>query len=438
MKVSQAAAIAVLFAVPSLAHTWIDQMQVIGDDGKYTGDYGYARGYVEKAGQGFTGNSDNYLNPPLASDRTRIDNTDLLCHPQQRSATQSSDKYPRLQAAPGDYFAMKYTENGHVTLNKNQPGKPKNGGTVFVYGTTQPKTDEKIADVLQWTKDGSGGDKRGKLLAINEFDDGRCYELNSSPESAQRQQQFPDHIAGQPNSKLPQWCETDVQLPNDAPKGKAYTVYWVWQWPTVAGGVANGGDAALPNGKDEYYSTCSDVDIIDKTPTNKAQHSLIQQDPQTTAVTSYKSRTALTTDALAVTHIFSTSGAGGSNAPASTTASGAISSKSAPGASSAKSTPAAASSKSTGSGAQVTANPSGGLLGEQPAASSAPAAGPVTVTVTEKITIQASSPAATLTTKNVAGVAFTVPSGPSPNALAKKTVAMPMHRHVRRHGSWTL
>lgn len=296
MRFFTRATLASLLVSQALGHTWVEQMQVI-EDGKYVGDPGYARGYVARTDPGFNGDSDNYLLPPLASGRTRVDGSDLLCHPSQRTQ-KASTKWPQLRVAPGNFVAMKYLENGHVTLPDTQKGKPEAGGTVFVFGTTQPQDDEKITDVLKWTSDGSGGDKRGKLLTAQNYDDGRCHQLNGGSISQQRQQQFPDRIQGQPGSSLEQWCETDLKVPEDVQAG-AYTVYWIWQWPT-----APGQDPILPNGKDEYYTTCSDFEVVGDTAGKalvqaQAVHTLPQSDPQTAAVADYQSRKALTTAPLA-------------------------------------------------------------------------------------------------------------------------------------------
>ena len=47
----------------------------------------------------------------------------------------------------------------------------------------------------------------------------------------------------------------DVALPTDAPQGKPYTLYWVWNWPTAPG------TPGVPNGKEEIYTSCMDIDI---------------------------------------------------------------------------------------------------------------------------------------------------------------------------------
>ncbi|KAJ9622056.1 hypothetical protein H2203_006937 [Taxawa tesnikishii (nom. ined.)] len=272
------------------AHSWLEQLQVISSSGDFIGDYGYPRGYVARTDPGFNGDSVDYLLPALASSRTRIDNSDLLCHPAQRTQNQTQ-QYPRLQASSGDYVTMKYLENGHVTLPQNQKGKPKEGGTVFIYGTTKPSDTEKIADVLEWTKDGSGGNKKGFLISAQNFDDGRCHQINGGQISQQRQQQFPDRVPGQRTSNVEQWCESNIQIPESAKTDETLALYWVWQWPTEAGA-----DPTYPTGKDEYYTTCSDVDIVaGPIKDTKPVHTLGQQDPQTTACSDFKDRTALTT-----------------------------------------------------------------------------------------------------------------------------------------------
>ncbi|KAI5201169.1 hypothetical protein E4T39_05357 [Aureobasidium subglaciale] len=276
------------------AHSWVEQLQVIDSTtGNYTGDYGYTRGYVARTDSDFNGDSVDYLLPPLVSGRTRIDGTDLLCHPSQRTSNYANTNYPRLQAAPGSYVAMKYLENGHVTLPQNQPGKPKSGGTVFVYSTNQPSDTEKIADVLKWNSAGTGGDKRGAQITAQNFDDGRCHQINPGTISSQRQADFPDRVAGQPDSSIEQWCETDVHIPTTYKAGDTLTVYWVWQWPTEAGA-----EEVYPTGKDEYYTSCAEIEIVDSVSNSKPVHTLVQQDPQSKAVSDFKSRAALTTSAL--------------------------------------------------------------------------------------------------------------------------------------------
>ncbi|KAH8723789.1 hypothetical protein GQ44DRAFT_709598 [Phaeosphaeriaceae sp. PMI808] len=231
-----------------------------------------------------------------------IDETTTLCHKAQTKQKQSQDKYPRLKAHPGGFVAMRYMENGHVTKPENQKGKPKKGGTIFVYGTTEPKEDEKIVNVLQWSQDGKGGDGRGALLAMNDFDDGRCYENNATPEHQQRGKAAPNYAMGQVTDgpgTYPLMCETNVQLPKTAAEGKPYTLYWVWQWNTAPGGV----DPGYPKGKDEYYSTCIDVDVasaqVAMAASGKNKYALgPQQDAMSVAVDDWASRTAIMTDPL--------------------------------------------------------------------------------------------------------------------------------------------
>ena len=233
---------------------------------------------------------------PNGEVRLRINSSDYLCHPNQRTSNYSNPEYPMLKASPGSYVAMKYLENGHITLPWNQQGKPQGGGTVYVYGTTQPSQAEMVADVLQWTSDGTGGDGRGFLVSTQNYDDDRCHQINNCVLSAERQVLFPNKIPGQPTAPgQEQWCESDVQIPNNQTLG-TLTTYWVWQWPTDPNT-----DCIYPDGKDEYYISCADFTIEDagagevKTVEEIATNTLVQENFQTKAVSSYASRTAYTT-----------------------------------------------------------------------------------------------------------------------------------------------
>ncbi|KAF2110937.1 hypothetical protein BDV96DRAFT_473328, partial [Lophiotrema nucula] len=290
--------------VPSvLAHTWVEQLRNIDDNGDYVGEYGYPRGFMAKTDPGYNGDSDNYLNPPLEQQPPFINSTNLLCHPSQRTRNQT--KWPRLQTSPGTFIAMRYMENGHITLPDQQVGKPEKAGTIYVFGTQNPKDNERIADVLQWTEDGNGGNKNGILVGKANYDDGRCYEINEHSISTSRQAKFPNYAVGQapaagaatahaPGGGYPFFCETNVAIPKDAKTGQPYTLYWVWQWPSKAG------SPNYPKGKDEYYSTCIDVDVADtfKADLGRLEFPLGQQDANSKAVSDYKSRTALATDPI--------------------------------------------------------------------------------------------------------------------------------------------
>lgn len=275
------------------AHTWIEQMQVIGTNGSYVGDYGYPRGYVARTDPGFNGFSNKWQLPSPDTDvsRTRITDKMLACHTNQRKPNYS-EKYPRLSVAPGAYVAMKYLENGHVTQPYIPAGKPEGSGTVWIYGTYEPSETETLVNVLSWTADGKGGNGKGFLMAAQDYDDGRCYQINQSPTSVHRQMTEGNHAPGQPTSQLEQWCESNLLVPSNSQVGKTLTVYWVWGWAT---GMQTEGAVC---GKDEYYTTCSDFEIVEggdqlsKLAAAPKAHTIGQQDPQTNAVSDYQSRTA--------------------------------------------------------------------------------------------------------------------------------------------------
>ena len=253
------------FTTLSAAHSWIEQMMVINGQGQFTGNPGYARNATARTAPGFSDPLMVHILPGQgqpaieqrdinSTDTVGITPTDPMCKKTQQTQIQGSG-LPRLSAAPGSLVALRYQENGHVTLPQNQPGKPPNRGTVYIYGTTQPKSDDYFLDIFnQWNADGTGGDKRGKLLATQPYDDGHCYQVNSGSISQQRQQQFPHPADQLMGADL--WCQNDIKLPADAVSGKPYTLYWVWDWPTEPGVDPN-----LPKGKAEIYTTCMDIDV---------------------------------------------------------------------------------------------------------------------------------------------------------------------------------
>jgi hypothetical protein len=73
-------------------------------------------------------------------------------------------------------------------------------------------------------------------------------------------------------------------MPEDLSNSSEYTLYWVWQWPTSPG------TPGVPDGKDEYYTTCSDVDVIPHIDHVEASNPLQHQDPQRFAVGDYVDR----------------------------------------------------------------------------------------------------------------------------------------------------
>jgi hypothetical protein len=286
-SITFSAAAALLFACAS-AHSWVEQMQVIDDQGKFIGAPGYSRGYVPRSGT-FSDISMSYLLPPNAprTPPNLINNEDFLCRQEQRQPNKNSQDYPQLRALPGSFVAAKYLENGHVTMPGNQVGKPGSGGLVYMYATTNPKPNMKLPDIFKWgpTDDLS----KGRLLAVNTFDDGRCYQLNdASPISMDRRVKNPNPLPNQPGSNHELWCETDFQIPKDAKAG-SMAVYWVWQWPSLAG--FNG--AGLH--KDEIYTTCSDISIVTDQSTIVSAVSgkqLENPDPVMVAVSNFKERAA--------------------------------------------------------------------------------------------------------------------------------------------------
>ena len=191
-----------------------------------------------------------YLLPPNDRGANVILPTDTICKNTQLVDIQTAGS-PVLIAHAGDKIALRYQENGHVSLPQNTPGKPPGSGTVSIYGTSSSAPEDTLLGIHNiWTIDGLGGDRRGQLLSRQYFDDGECYQINSGPISEDRQRRFPhvpDDIQG-----ADLWCRNIVTLPEDLVTGSLYTLYWVWDWPTAPG------TTGLPSGKIEIYTTCMD------------------------------------------------------------------------------------------------------------------------------------------------------------------------------------
>ncbi|POR32759.1 Uncharacterized protein TPAR_07052 [Tolypocladium paradoxum] len=269
---------ALVLVTTASAHSWIESAFRIAPNGTFIGAPGFPRGYVPRSEPGWSDKQAQHLIP----DAGVYKGTEVL----NKYPFDANPKFPMLEAAPGDRVSILHLENGHVTLPQNQPNKPLNRGTVYLYGTTQPKDQEKLFDVhLLWNQNGSGGDGRGKLLATRNYDDGQCFQDNKQPIAQERV----NKLAGDGASLEKELkCQSAITLPKDLKPGTVYTVYWYWDWPTLnpdkvdmqatkngqfpwAGSFMRGDrvpdgwtrDAIVIN---ESYSSVIDIKISDKLP----------------------------------------------------------------------------------------------------------------------------------------------------------------------------
>ncbi|KAH8797163.1 hypothetical protein F5884DRAFT_715855, partial [Xylogone sp. PMI_703] len=258
------------------AHSWVEQLSVIAPNGTFIGPPGYPRGNVLRSDPGFSDVQMTYLLPPDGREIGKVIlPTDLMCGPYQVLGNQTAGS-PALIASPGDWIALRYQENGHVTEPYNQPGKPENGGTVFVYGTSKPRDNDSFLGIHGvWNVNGTGGDRRGKLLATRNFDDGQCYQINPSSISRERQVKFPHAPDDLMGANL--WCQTDVRIPPVVEASDTYTLYWIWDWPTVTVDLSQ--DKSKIINQPETYVTCIDIRLVsDTAPLQKQVHFVPRQD----------------------------------------------------------------------------------------------------------------------------------------------------------------
>lgn len=253
-----------VFAATVSGHSWVEQLQRIAPNGTMILPLGYQRGYVARDNPLFKGDISDDLRQLPPNGRTQGDvilSTDALCSPQQSTRNYTAD-FPMLVTAPGDFIALRHQENGHVTLPTTQQNKPRNRGTVFIYGTDQARANDTLMSIHGvWNTDGTGGDKRGRLLATRNYDDGQCYQVNGGAISTSRQKQFEKTASSPMGADM--WCQSDLQLPTDLTTAANYTLYWVWDWPTLSKANAMVGDDGVNVTKPEIYTSCMDLQIVD-------------------------------------------------------------------------------------------------------------------------------------------------------------------------------
>jgi hypothetical protein len=217
------AAIILVLPTPAAGHSWIERaLKVEPTTRQFFGSEGFPRGYIPRTDPAF--NDEDYI--------WRLPYTGTAYY----TGEENINKYPfnanpshaMLEAAPGDFIAILHFENGHTTVPESSPDKPLNRGTIFLYGTDDPRDEEKLFDVhLAWNKDGTGGDKRGRLLSTRNYDDGQCYEARGEGLALQRA----TTLGVDPMTPLA--CQSDLQLPDDLEPGSIYTIYWYWDWPNL-------------------------------------------------------------------------------------------------------------------------------------------------------------------------------------------------------------
>lgn len=250
-----------LFVLTS-GHSWVERIDGLTlnglpnttYNGTVKGPSGYGRGFVDDNEKDVVM---THLLPPndrQFSNGTHINEiiaSDLICSTTQDTYNQTMG-FPSYIASPGSKIVLRHQENGHVTL-LNPPVGKESPGLVYVYGTSFPRSNDTILSIHKvWSESGLDGDRRGKLLSVQGFDDGRCYQINDTPISQERQKLFP-RLVSDPVEGADIWCRVWVTLPLDLESGMTYTLYWVWDWPTSpVDGQA---------GKTEIYTSCIDIVI---------------------------------------------------------------------------------------------------------------------------------------------------------------------------------
>lgn len=137
-----------------------------------------------------------------------------------------------------------------------------------MYATTESIENLAYNDVHgAWNAEGTGGDKRGRLIATRYFDDGLCYGMSSwsSPLTFKLQVLTLDTVENRGDNSIPIYaerkaeakvdsllCQTDIVIPKDYKTGETMNLAWVWEWPL---------NVNEPNQSNETYTTCAEIKI---------------------------------------------------------------------------------------------------------------------------------------------------------------------------------
>ena len=261
------------------AHSWPERTMRIAPNGTMVGEPGFERAHIVR-GSGIAEDDIVWLLPPNGREKVILPD-DKIARPGQRALNADSytEQFPMLRVAPGDFVAIQYTENGHVSRPElSNPTKPVNRGTVYLYGTTENDlTNANLVDIhLAWTADGKGGDGKGRLLATRNYDDGQCHEAIPADGDGEgitsHRMDLLKQMSDDPmNGGL--MCQSDLQIPADVAAGEILTVIWVWDWPTMnvqgvavppASYHANSSDSDTPYvSVPELYTGVVDFQVVD-------------------------------------------------------------------------------------------------------------------------------------------------------------------------------
>ncbi|KAK4193443.1 hypothetical protein QBC35DRAFT_106444 [Podospora australis] len=269
---SRLAATVLALSGTAVAHSWPEETYRIAPNGTILADAnhtGYDRAHIPRGDP----RQQDFLIPPNGREKVILPTDKIVRESQYKlDGSSYSEKFPKLKVAPGDFVAIRYLENGHVTApDKANPFKPLNRGTIYLYGTKENDlTNVNLVDVLHtWTADGKGGNGKGKLLATRNYDDGQCHEPAPASGDPEGIGAFRKQFISKAESLA---CQTDLQLPTDLKPGDVYTVLWIWDWPDMSepgvpvppatffsNNTSKGPFVKMP----EIYTGVLDYDVVD-------------------------------------------------------------------------------------------------------------------------------------------------------------------------------
>ena len=116
--------------------------------------------------------------------------TDSICKDSQSQSIQTDSNF-RLKVATESTIALWYQENDHITLSEHTFDKLKNCRTVYIYDTKDSQPHDSLLTIHKiWNITDDEDDECNRLLKTQNFDDNRCYQINSDAISEKQQVQY--------------------------------------------------------------------------------------------------------------------------------------------------------------------------------------------------------------------------------------------------------
>ena len=200
------------------AHSWIDSLYCVSNN-----KIGYIRNYNNRNN---IIDYDNFMTYKILNH----DKNNNICSLHQQLPIYNSN-YPKLQCYPGSIVIIKYFTNGHTMNSDFEVNDPRQNTfwSIHMNNKIYPNNLHILDDV---NKNITFNDDSGLINYISKHN---LFNFNLNC-----------------NHTLSEECTASFTLPTDLHIGNTYNLYWIWQLDRDF------------KGSGEIYTSCADVEIIDK------------------------------------------------------------------------------------------------------------------------------------------------------------------------------